>query len=607
MNRKDLSPGEPSHRARYPSRLAPLWTVAAMSLAVPAVAQTGVSPNAPDVVSYVGLGEDCCGEDPHPVHGIATDDGGYVLVGKSITARDGWGGFGLKVGPSLPTGTGIFLEPGEGDAFGWAVTIGSAGTRSALLNAAAGQDAVFLAGLLSSADGNADMYLAKHALADGRLIWEKRFPDPRPTGHGAIESIQLTADGGLIAGAVVNAAADGLEGFKSFGNPVGGQAHLFYLSPEQVSADTAPQAPTWQRTLDAYETVKAVREVTQGDPGFVLLVGAEDAPPGVVRTDRAGDPLWQQSYPGRFEPTDLTLNVRDGVHVGYTFTGHGGNEGRLDGQLTHIGLNGEQIWARSFGDPVGGVGPFAGLGAGNPQLIYDECWGIAGLSDGGTVVGCGTGIEGCELWERGSAIRTECEADPRKTWRGMVVRFDANGEKIWERIDSFFEAEAPEDPADSASEYVALTPNGGILSVVDQGFGIGLLVTASDDEPTPGGMGGEPAGTGGMPGGAGGMPEETGGVPAEMGGADDDVLPETGGEAGDTGGAPADMAGDDMEMDGAGGESAASEDDGGCAVSAGASTSSLPLWLGALLAVVGFSPLRRRRRPWAASSPRVDD
>ena len=34
-------------------------------------AQTGNSANAPKV-SFYGLGESCCGEDPHPVHGIAT-------------------------------------------------------------------------------------------------------------------------------------------------------------------------------------------------------------------------------------------------------------------------------------------------------------------------------------------------------------------------------------------------------------------------------------------------------------------------------------------------------------------------------------------------------
>ena len=442
-------------------------------------AQTGVSPNAPPVSSYVGFDETCCGEDPHPVHGAVTPDGGYVLVGKTITANGGWGGFGLKIAPGQATGVGALIDPNENPNYGWSVQIGGANRRSALLSAAATGDTVFFAGLITGPNNDVDMYLAKHASADGRLIWEKRFPDPIARREGAIESIQITADGGLVAAGIVNAPTGGLEGFKSFGNPVGGQAHLFYLSPRQVQANAAPEAPVWRQTYRDYETVKTVREVTGDSPGYVLLLGAEDAPPALKRTDATGDAVWTQRYPGRFEPTDVTL-IREGQrHVGYAFTGHGGGSGTLDGQLTRVGLDGAVTWTRSFGDPVGGVGAFAGLGAGNPQLIYDECWGIQGLSDGGVVVACGTGIEGCDPWSRGSAIRAECEADPRTTWRGLLVRFDANGQKVWERVDSFGGANG-EAPAAAASEYVFLTPEGGFVSVVDQGFGIGLLITAPE-------------------------------------------------------------------------------------------------------------------------------
>ena len=48
----------------------------------------------------------------------------------------------------------------------------------------------------------------------------------------------------------------------------------------------------------------------------------------------------------------MALHTVNGVHQGYTFTGHGGENGTLDGQLTRVGLD-TQIWARTFGDPVG--------------------------------------------------------------------------------------------------------------------------------------------------------------------------------------------------------------------------------------------------------------
>ena len=456
-----------------------VYSVFVFALTGLAHGQTGVSNNAPAVSFYAGLGESCCGEDPHPVHGIATPDGGYILVGKTATSNGGWGGFAVKLGPPNPIGNGIFIDPNDNPSFRWVVRTPEMRGRSAFLNAAATRDAVLIAGFTTDAGQDADMYLAKHSLADGRLIWEKRFADTVDGRDGAIEAIQITKEGGLVVGAVINAPRGGLEGFKSFGNPGGGQSHIFYLSAGQVQSDSAPEEPTWSITMSEYETVKGVRPVPGAEGGYVALIHAEDADPTLIRLDVNGQTRWSQSYPGRFEPTDITVNTVDGQPTGFTFTGHGGNDGTLDGQLTHVDLEGNQVWAKSFGNPAGGVGLFEGLGAGNPKLIYDECWGIQGTPDGGVVVSCGTGIEGCELWDAGSPIRQECDRDPRKTWRGYVVRFDAGGDAVWQRVDSFMENGVPE-VADSASEYVFLTTDGRVASVVDQGFGIGLLVTEPD-------------------------------------------------------------------------------------------------------------------------------
>ena len=442
---------------------------------VRAHAQDGRSPHAPDISYYAGIGEDCCGEDPHPVHGIGTSDGGAVLVGKTAQVGDGWGGFALKIGPPAPGEVGIILDAADRESLHWSLTIGGPRTRSVLLNAAEVAGAIFLVGARADANGLSQMYLAKHNLATGSKVWEMEFAATNEGYTGALEVLQPTINGGIIAGGIINAPQEGLEGFKSFGNPLGGQAEVVYLSPAQVSATTAPQSPTWRRTYDAYETVKAIHPVAGDTPGYILLVGHEDLDPTVVRTDDSGDILWQRTYAGRFEATDLALHYRDGEHAGYTFTGHGGTAGTLDGQLTRIDLEGEQIWAKTFGNPAGGVGPFAGLDRGDPQLIFDECWGLQGLPDGGVVVGCGTGIEGCDLVSD-EALRATCLQDPRQTWRGWVARFDGGGEMVWDRLDSFVEPSSPADAADAASEYVAFMANGSILSVVDQGFGIGVLV-----------------------------------------------------------------------------------------------------------------------------------
>ncbi len=444
------------------------------------MAQTGVSERAPAISFYAALGEDCCGEDPHPVHGIGTSDGGVLIVGKSARSEDEWGGFAVKIGPPNPVGVGQFITSGEADTLKWSIRIGRANSRSALLNAVELAGAIFVTGLRDNGQGLSQMYLAKHGLEDGRLIWEMELANQTDGRSGAIEVIQSTPNGGLIAGGITDASQSGLEGFKSFGNPYGGRAELLYFSADIINGAQAPNSPTWRRGLPGYETVKSVHPIPGPNAGYIVLVGSEGREATVVRTDAAGDVIWQRTYQGRFEATDLALHYRDGEHLGYTFTGHGGRNGTLDGQLTRIDLDGRQVWAKSFGNPAGGVGPFTGLGRGHPQLIYDECWGIQGLPDGGVVVGCGTGIEGCDLIaDRG--LQQTCRQDPRQTWRGWVIRFNMGGEIVWDRLDSFPEADSRDRPADAASEYVAVLANGGILSVVDQGFGIGVLVLNTDD------------------------------------------------------------------------------------------------------------------------------
>jgi outer membrane protein assembly factor BamB len=196
----------------------------------------------------------------------------------------------------------------------------------------------------------------------------------------------------------------------------------------------------------------------------------------VKRLNERGDVLWSKGFTGSHgEGTAIAVMTTLNETVGIAFTGHRGDEGTIDGFLTRLNANdGTTVWDKTFGDPAGGVGRFAGLAKGNPILIYDECWSVQATVDGGWVVGCGTGIEGCDLHAAGSAIRRECEADPRTTWRAMVTKFDSTGGFVWRRLDNFSE-EGSDDVGPSACEHVALTSDGGLLAVNDEGFGIGLM------------------------------------------------------------------------------------------------------------------------------------
>ena len=73
-------------------------------------------------------------------------------------------------------------------------------------------------------------------------------------------------------------------------------------------------------------------------------------------------------------------------------------------------------------------------------------------------------------------IRSQCEEDPRTTWRSYLVRIDSKGEILWEKVGSFtFPGEEYEtDVPSTASEWVFVNRDGKIASVVDLEFGFGL-------------------------------------------------------------------------------------------------------------------------------------
>ena len=468
--------------------VAPMVTILAfcstLVLAVHSQANTGITTSAPDVSFYLGLGEDCCGEDPHPVHGIATSDGGYAIVGKVIDTGGNWDGFLVKIMGEGRSGT-SFLEMESFSDAEWSLTVGTPGQQDGINNVASTDSALFAAGFLQAGDGTVDRYLCKFDQANGALIWDATFPDPITGRDGAFESIMPTSDGGLITTGLINAQRGALEGFKSYGNAWDGEGFIAYFSPSQLASPVAPDAPTWITLLPNTVSGKGIREIQDTSGGYVVAAGPrEDEPARAIRISAAGDILWNIAYPSHGEVTDIAVLGIDDTITGFTMVGHrDGDAGGIDGSVTMLSTDGEVLWQKSIGNPSGGVGAFSGLGSGNPQLIFDECWGITGTPDGGAVVACGTGIEGCDAWSPGSATRTECDADPRRTWRGLIVKLDASGNEVWHRVDSFAEpGEEGDDVSDSASEYVSLTSEGAVISIVDQGFGIGLLVLEPENQ-----------------------------------------------------------------------------------------------------------------------------
>ena len=200
----------------------------------------------------------------------------------------------------------------------------------------------------------------------------------------------------------------------------------------------------------------------------------------VIKIDQEGNQIWSKKYSDHGEVTDIAISTINGEVDGYLITGHnGGEKGGIDAIITKVSMDGSILWDELYGNPSGGESIFADLGRGNEKIIYDECWGIESMNDGGAVIACGTGTH-CYEHKRNKKLFAQCEEDPRGTWRALLVRVDKDGNLLWERADSFLEEEEEDWIPDTASEYVTLTNSKNIVSILDLGFGYGIQVLDSE-------------------------------------------------------------------------------------------------------------------------------
>ena len=193
------------------------------------------------------------------------------------------------------------------------------------------------------------------------------------------------------------------------------------------------------------------------------------------RQDKTGKKSWSKTYPAHGEITDIAPSYSKGKLDGYLMAGHvDGKTGALDGSITKISKDGSIVWSEQYGNPISGKGIFSGLGNENDRFVFDECWGIASTSDGGAIMACGTGTH-CNEFEDNERQFAQCAADPREIWRSLLIKVDQQGNMVWHKTDSFIEEDGDWIP-NTASEYVFMTKDGRIASVLDLDFGFGLQI-----------------------------------------------------------------------------------------------------------------------------------
>ena len=424
----------------------------------------------------------CCGgeeSDPHAVHGFEVLDKGFVLSGKGIDSKGTEEGFVIKFPDNLPYES-IFLSPDEEHSFDWVYLFGSPGKRDGANGAASIFDSVFVAGYKENNSGVINGYLAKVSLKDGKLKWEKSFESMSKNKSSAFESILITSDQGLILSGVTNSHKDSFEGFKSYGNPQSGETLVMYFDKETLISDNPPTKPSWEITLKNSRSGITIKEITE-DNSFAIATKTnnEEGIAKIIKIDSRGKVVWSKKYPNFGEITDIDISSLSGREDGIFISGHKHDDfGGIDGSIGKVSLDGKLIWNFSFGNPLGGKNKFSEIKNKNEKMVLDECWGISAISDGGAVMACGTGIEECEMFENDNKLYEQCSNDPRTTWRSLLIRVDKNGKQLWQHVDSFaFPGEEDEfDVPSTASEYVFITSDNHIASVVDLGFGIGLQI-----------------------------------------------------------------------------------------------------------------------------------
>jgi len=442
-------------------------------------------------------------EDFHPVHGFECADGsGFILSGNAYTGFAGTG-FVLKL-----SSTGKYV-------WGWQTNCPNDNAVTAAVEMSDGSILAvgFRTELQSNGSGVATRFVSKLTSAGVHESTFTAFGDSVGS-HGAWEMIEMTSDSIILSGlhkktTIAHVNGTGMA-FKSYGNTLGGQAVVMKIPLSQLP-EPVP-AVSFTKEWPDCSTAKACRALSDGKTACLLHSKEEFAggsPATIAMLDSNGAAVWgPTSYPG-FEGTDLQI-ATDG---NLAMSGHGPADGggsvngpsyttaapggrRLGGSTTVIYGTLMKVQA-SDGTLMFKAQAAAG---GTPAIIYNECWGVTAMSDGGFVLACGTGIENCA--EMTGQTLIDCQAgtgDPRPgavkrspaIWQSLLAKFDANGNFLWQRVDSYRHSCNPgiTDPTfeggSSATEWSVQTRDGGLAAIIDDQIGVGILKLSANGLTQP--------------------------------------------------------------------------------------------------------------------------
>lgn len=429
-----------------------------------------VEGDAPALVSWSGASA-CCGSDPHPVHGAALADGSVVMVGKAGASSRQTAGFITRWRAPDEPATGQFVDGMD------EVILASRrlGADSALLQVAEAGDYLVAVGFeAGSRSGNSNGIALLLDPATLEEVARLRVGAAASDRSAALEAVIVDDEGTIALGGSWNFSRGQLEGFKSYGNIVGGRGVVIELSLDAWLAASSGEAVTpaeVSAVVREIPQVQSLKSLARWPDTSVIAVGHDrDEVSGMVWVEPGlVDHRWR-AYDDRIELTDVAVFERPDRGDGIALIGHGGLH-TIDGHVKLVDPRGEVLWSTAFGNP--GVHPSEQprRGLAPKLLIFDECWGAAQRGDE-LVVACGTGIEACGAVPVTLAEWRRCRRDPRRSWRSYLAGLDAEGAVRWSRADSFVEHSG--EASESAAEFVTVDASGTVYAVVDHDFGVGL-------------------------------------------------------------------------------------------------------------------------------------
>lgn len=352
----------------------------------------------------------------HVHHGMQTSDGGYIAVGTSSIGEERY--------------VGLIVKTDSKGNEEWSVNVGSNddsdyGFVNQVLETKGGDYIVCGALSINGEQDRALFFLD----SNGNLSAQLTFPN---NGYDAIEGIDLTDDGGIIATGYIG------------GNEPGG--FIIYGGECFIMKTDASGNLEWDKRLDP--VFHGMRVLQTDDGGFAVCSNIRGKVPAdldfcLLKTDKNGELLWYKSYGGEDLENcyDIDLTSDNGFILGGHTRTYAKVKDGWDAWLVKTDSVGNLEWHKAFGEPLGG----------DPLWIYDEAYGVKSTPDGGYVLACGTGVE---------PENVKDDNNPNNFWSSYVIKTNAEGELEWEHI-------YKKNGMHNAAEYINLCDDGGYIVFLD--------------------------------------------------------------------------------------------------------------------------------------------